>query len=77
MFLAFKYPLFFPSVFYAEKDVSFESANAKEQVAKSTPAKRSRSANVHNLSEMVHTIPRGNWFQGLESFRNQSGPELG
>ncbi|XP_018717530.2 transcription factor PIF1-like [Eucalyptus grandis] len=33
------------------KDVYFESANAREQVAKSTPAKRSQRANVHNLSE--------------------------
>ncbi|KAI6694489.1 hypothetical protein NL676_022199 [Syzygium grande] len=34
-----------------EKDVRFKSANAKERAAKSTPAKRSCRANVHNLSE--------------------------
>ncbi|KAL3725149.1 hypothetical protein ACJRO7_030203 [Eucalyptus globulus] len=33
-----------------EKDVLFESADAKERGAKSTPAERSRRTNVHNLS---------------------------
>ncbi|KAF3654839.1 putative transcription factor PIF1-like isoform 2 [Capsicum annuum] len=39
------------------EDVEFESADAKKQVKSSTSAKRSRAAEVHNLSERVYFIP--------------------
>lgn len=36
-----------------EKDVDFESADTKKQARGSTSTKRSRAAEVHNLSERV------------------------
>ncbi|XP_056164190.1 transcription factor PIF1-like [Syzygium oleosum] len=54
----------------SDKDVSFKSANAKEQVAKSTPAKRSRSANDHNLLEMENMPMNNLWHSGWDRFPN-------
>lgn len=43
------------SFFFWVKDVELESADAKKQSRGSTSAKRSRAAEVHNLSERVCT----------------------
>lgn len=40
----------------AKKDVDDESAEARKQVRRSKSTKRSRAAEVHNLSERVSTI---------------------
>ena len=45
--------------------VEFESADAKKQARGSTSTKRSRAAEVHNLSERVCTIP----FRIFQKFR--------
>lgn len=43
------------SFLFFVKDVELESADAKKQSRGSTSAKRSRAAEVHNLSERVCT----------------------
>jgi len=56
----YKFMVYVASIFLSplvspQKDVDFESPEAKKQGRGSTSTKRSRAAEVHNLSERVYT----------------------
>lgn len=54
--MSFKFASLFYKSLCFQKDVESESAHAKKQARGSTSTKRSRAAEVHNLSERVGLI---------------------